>query len=376
MVYGHKIYAMKNIMFTLFVSFSFFASAQVGFKRKIQLVILFDTSNSMDGLINQAKSKIWTIVNQAGQLKCEGQSPLLEIALYDYGNQSLDARSQFIRLQTNFTNDLDLISSKLFGLSTNGGDEFCGAVIQKSMDELTWSSDKKDLKMIFIAGNEPFNQGPVAFKEACASAKSRGVTVSTIYCGDYQQGIREFWQDGATCSGGDYFNINSDQAISYIASPYDDQIKNLNSELNGTYISFGRDGLTKKKDQIEQDKNAESMNEAVLVERAMAKGNAYYWNGSWDLVDATTADSTRLDDLKEEELPAELKGKSKDEMNAFLVQKKADRQRIQNEIGTLSTQRDAYITDERKKTNSNEKDGFAESVNKSIQKFAISLGFE
>jgi hypothetical protein len=33
-------------------------------KRKIQLVILFDTSNSMDGLLEQAKSRLWEIVNE------------------------------------------------------------------------------------------------------------------------------------------------------------------------------------------------------------------------------------------------------------------------------------------------------------------------
>jgi len=34
-------------------------------KKKVQVAILFDTSNSMDGLIDQAKSRIWSIVNES-----------------------------------------------------------------------------------------------------------------------------------------------------------------------------------------------------------------------------------------------------------------------------------------------------------------------
>ena len=52
----------------------------------IQLAILLDTSNSMDGLINQAKSELWTIVNEfvayqsLGEFKLAGEiSPRAEL---------------------------------------------------------------------------------------------------------------------------------------------------------------------------------------------------------------------------------------------------------------------------------------------------------
>ncbi|MEZ5022383.1 MAG: hypothetical protein R2728_03810 [Chitinophagales bacterium] len=34
---------------------------------KIQIALLLDTSNSMDGLIEQAKGKLWSIVNEFGR---------------------------------------------------------------------------------------------------------------------------------------------------------------------------------------------------------------------------------------------------------------------------------------------------------------------
>ena len=106
---------MKNLaLFIGLISFSFLAQAQQN--RKIQLVILFDASNSMDGLLDQAKSKIWAIVNDASGLRYQGTTPVLEIAMYDYGNSGISAADNYVRMQTNFTTDLDLISAKLFEL--------------------------------------------------------------------------------------------------------------------------------------------------------------------------------------------------------------------------------------------------------------------
>ncbi len=367
---------MKKIIFAILTFSALFVNAQITPKRKIQLVILFDTSNSMDGLLNQAKSKIWSIVNESSKLSYQGVQPQLEIAMYDYGNQSLNAKDYWIRKQIDFTMDLDLVSSKLFGLTTNGGDEFCGAVIQKSLTELEWSKDKNDLKMIFIAGNEPFNQGPISYKEVCSMAKNKGVIVSTIFCGDYSEGVNTFWQDGATCSGGDYFNINSDKAIQYISTPYDQQIQEFNTKLNGTYISFGKQGYAKQLEQKNQDANAAGLDEVVLIERAKTKSSKNYVNTDWDLVDAVNADSTRIDNLKAEELPAALQGKSKEEITKYIEDKKIERENIQLEITKLSVEREKYIQAEKNKNNTSQEDDLGIAISKSIKKVALKNGFE
>lgn len=52
---------------------------------KIQVALLLDTSNSMDGLIEQAKSRLWNIVNTLTTLKYSGKTPTIEIALYNMG---------------------------------------------------------------------------------------------------------------------------------------------------------------------------------------------------------------------------------------------------------------------------------------------------
>ena len=209
-------------------------------KQTIKVALLLDTSGSMSGLINQAKAKLWEIVNELSYAKYGIKKPDLEIALYEYGNDGLSNEKGFIRKVLHFSNDLDEISEKLFSLTTNGGEEYCGQVIQTSLNELEWGKNKNDLRLIFIAGNEPFTQGKINYKDAIINAKEKDITINTIFCGDFRNGISGKWQDGATIGGGDYMTINHNKKIVHIVTPYDDEIIILNKKLNKTYIYYGR----------------------------------------------------------------------------------------------------------------------------------------
>jgi hypothetical protein len=81
---------------------------------KIKVALLLDTSNSMDGLIDQAKAQLWQIVNELSYAKCDEKSPNLEIALYEYGNDNLNADEGYLRQVIAFSDDLDEISKSLF----------------------------------------------------------------------------------------------------------------------------------------------------------------------------------------------------------------------------------------------------------------------
>src|SRR5262245_41831424 len=59
---------------------------------KIQAAILLDVSNSMDGLIEQAKAQLWNMVSVMGKTKCSGGTPQIEIALYEYGRDDNDQK--------------------------------------------------------------------------------------------------------------------------------------------------------------------------------------------------------------------------------------------------------------------------------------------
>ena len=50
-------------------------------KPLVQMAILLDTSGSMQGLIEQAKTQLWKIVNEMALAKRGGESPRLEVGL-------------------------------------------------------------------------------------------------------------------------------------------------------------------------------------------------------------------------------------------------------------------------------------------------------
>lgn len=317
-------------------------------KQFIKVALLLDTSNSMDGLIDQAKAQLWEIVNELSYAKCDDAKPNLQIALYEYGNDNLNGDEGFIRQVLPFSSDLDEISKQLFSLSTNGGNEYCGQVIQTSLKQLNWGNNQDDLKLIFIAGNEPFTQGKISYKDAAKLAVDKDVTVNTIFCGDYNQGISSYWKDGADLAHGDYMSINHNHNTTYVASPYDNKILQLNHKLNQTYVAYGSEGRQRMTLQSEQDANAETYSSANAVSRTVSKSSHLYKNDTWDLVDAEKKQSFKYEDLKDSDLPTELKGKSTAQIKTYVAEKSEEREKIQQEVQNLNEKRRVYILEHRK----------------------------
>jgi hypothetical protein len=316
--------------------------------KKIKLALLLDTSNSMDGLIDQAKSQLWTIVNELATAKCDGGKPQIQIALYEYGNDRLPASEGYIRLVTPLTNDLDKISQDLFGLKTNGGSEFCGQVIQTACKQLDWSQDGGDLQIIFIAGNEPFTQGSINYQASCAEAKRKNIVVNTIFCGDFQEGISTSWKNGADLTTGTYSSIEQNSKTVFIPSPYDDKIDQLNTQLNNTYIEYGHEGRKKKVAQMSQDMNAESYGAANKVNRAVSKSTYIYNNKSWDMVDAAEDESFDVTKVEKEELPDAMKNMNNEQKVNYVKEKTKEREKIKTEIQELSKKRLEFIAAKQK----------------------------
>ena len=334
----------------------------------VKIALLLDTSNSMDGLINQAKAQLWDIVNEFTYARCGTSRPSLQIALYQYGNDHLSPGEGYIQQVIGFTGDLDEISKQLFSLRTNGGEEYCGQVIHTSLKQLNWGKRKSDLRFIFIAGNEPFTQGKLDYRDAVAQAREKDIVINTIFCGDYQQGVRTMWQDGARRTGGDYMAIDHNREVVHIATPYDDIIIKLNARLNRTYISYGAAGTAKMAVQEEQDRNAMAMDREVAVKRAVSKSSSYYANASWDLVDASEAEGFNPADLNDEQLPAELKGKSPESIARFIRAKKSERKAIQEEIRAVNAKRDAYIASKASTDGGDLKNAMVKAIRKQAER--------
>lgn len=350
-----------------------------GTRPTVDVAILLDTSNSMDGLIDQAKRQLWTIVGQFAKAKKQGQTPSLRVALFEYGNNGLPASEGYIRQVVPLTDDLDKLSESLFALTTNGGDEYCGQVINEAITRLDWSSEPNGYKAIFIAGNEPFTQGSVSYQDACRRAIERGVVVNTIHCGGHQEGLRGMWQAGALLAEGEFFNINQDRAVVQIKCPQDEILIRLNTELNRTYLWYGdrTSRLERAANQVAQDGNASGLSSDVLAQRVAVKGCPSYSNRGRDLCDTWEADADILKNVKTEDLPEPLQKLSIVEREVYVREMVAKRAGVKKKIAELAAQRELHIAKERQRLAEETGDAtLGDAVVITIRKQLADAGFE
>jgi hypothetical protein len=315
------------------------------------LAILLDTSSSMDGLIDQTRNQLWQIVNEFSTAKKNGVTPILEIALFEYGNDGLAADSGYIRKLTGFTRELDKVSEGLFSLTTNGGSEYCGYVIKTAIEGLQWSRSEADVRSIFIAGNESFAQGPVDYRQVAKLALKYGITINTIHAGGHQVGIDGEWQSAALLAHGAYLSIDADQQVVHIAAPQDKELAELNARLNETYLPYGKDGAGNAQRQLEQDALSDRISAGLLAKRAKTKSSSFYSNASWDLVDALSEgemDEAELQRINDAQLPETMRGLSSAKKLDYVREKAQARDKIKSEIGKLSAQRDAFVAKARR----------------------------
>ncbi|MCB9845953.1 MAG: VWA domain-containing protein [Phycisphaeraceae bacterium] len=341
---------------------------------KIQLAILLDTSGSMDGLIEQAKAQLWSIVNELALARQGPQRPTLEVALYEYGKQSIPMEENQLRQILPFTADLDAVSLELFKLETNGGEEYCGAVIEAAVKGLQWSQRREDLKMIVIAGNEPFTQGGVDFHQSVPEAIARGIVVNTIFCGNEAEGISTGWQEGAQLADGQFSIIDQNAQVEHIPAPQDDELMSLSIELNTTYLGYGAHARAGVAAQTAAD--AAAPTPAVAAERANAKASHLYDNRTWDLVDAVREEGVEvLASIDEEALPDVMKDMDGQQRVLFIAENQQKRDDLAGRIQTLSQERDAFIAQERqRRAESGEALTFGQQLIKAIREQAQRVG--
>ena len=320
---------------------------------KIQAAILLDVSGSMNGLIEQAKSQLWNMVNVIDKVKCENGLPKIEIALYEYGNNTNDEAAGYLKQISAFTNDLNRLSNELNNLTTNGSEEYCGQVIYTSLLNLDWDTSAASYKVIFIAGNEDFLQGKISYTKACNEAKKKGVIVNTIYCGDRNQGIINHWNLGAECGNGSFTNIDQNAKEKQIPTPYDSSIFLLNQKINRTYITYGISGKESFEAFTQSDTvpmyDLKDVNKMVTYKVVKSNGRLFN-NSAWDLVDATEKDSSVINKVDMNTLADSLKSKSRDDLKQILDTKIADRNVIRKQIAEMNAKRDAHIMAEKAKS--------------------------
>lgn len=333
----------------------------------IQIAILLDTSGSMSGLIEQAKSQIYDIIIETSKANKDNKSAYIEVALFEYGKSTVPAHQGHVKMLSPFTGDFDKLSLELFNLQTNGGEEYAGRAIMESASKLRWSRHKDDLKIILIAGNESFSQGFTRYDDAINYAKDKSIIVNTMFCGDYEKGKYLEWENGALLSGGAYLNINHNDAVEHIESPYDDEINQLGYALNKTYRSYRAEG---KQTQEMLDSVSGDKSKAALTSRNLAKASKSYDSKSWDMVGLFS--NSKEEALIVAKKSEEFKELSEEDIQKKLAESLEERKKIQEKINNLKLKREEYVKGIKSAKN---KDTFGNKLISEIREKAIEKGY-
>jgi Mg-chelatase subunit ChlD len=326
----------------------------------IDVAFCLDTTGSMSGLIEGAKQKIWTIVNTVNSAQ---PKPVLRIALVGYR----DRGDEFVTRKFDFTSDLETMYTHLRDFSAGGGGdtpEDVNRALNDAVNGLQWSQEPAALKIVYLVGDAPphmdYQEG-YDYRSITKIAERRGIIVNTVQCGSID-GTREVWQEIARMAEGKYAAIDQSGGMVAIASPYDEELSKLSSDLNHTYVAYGIEGGRMVAAQEANDRDAESRAPASAAERAASKAGGLYRNESWDLVDAVNNKNVDLDKLKPSDLPEDLKTMDTKQQREYLEQKSRERQQLQAKIQDLSKRRDAYVDGKLKASGKKTADGFDAQV--------------
>jgi uncharacterized protein YegL len=309
-----------------------------GERPRVDIVFALDTTGSMGGLIEGAKTKIWEIARKAQ----EGQpAPEVRIGLVAYRDQGDD----YVTQVTPLTSDLDSIYTKLTAFRAGGGGDGPEHVL-KGLDEAVssqWSTDPRAVRLVYLVGDAPphfdYHDG-ITLDSFLAKARQNGVRVSAIRCGA-DSATLSAWTNIAQKTDGEVASIEQQGGVVAVTTPYDAELARLNAALARTEVHYGSD------DEQKEAKRVVDTNMAAPAAAQADRAGFYATRGAGGVATPTkkdlTADSTKLGSLNASDLPPEMKNLSAEDRAKFIEGKKKEREAILGQISQLNSQRTAHL---------------------------------
>ena len=334
-------------------------------KPQVEVVFCLDTTGSMGGLIDGAKQKIWSIVNQIASGR---PAPEIKVGLVAFR----DKGDAYVTKVFDLTTDLDEVHKNLQGFQAQGGGdtpESVNQALNESVTKIKWTKDDNTLRIVFLVGDAPPHmdyKDDVKYPETCKLAAAHGILINTVLCGNDGE-AKKHWQEICAKAGGTFAQIAQDGGVKQIETPYDKELAQINGNLLRTNVCYG----------LEMDRKAgEAKNAAAKALPAAggvaadsagfrAKGGRLAAN---DLLDDLKEKKVRLEDVKGDQLPEELRKMKPEERKAHVEKLQKERDELKKKALELDKKRLEFIA--RKETEEKGKDGFDNQILETLRKQA------
>jgi len=336
-------------------------------KPQVEVVFCLDTTGSMGGLIEGAKQKIWSIVNQIASGR---PTPDVKVGLLAYR----DRKDTYVTKLFELTTDLDEVHKNLKEFKADGGGdtpESVNQALNESVVKFKWSKDKDTLRIIFLVGDAPPHMDyadDVKYPETCKLAAAQGILINTVLCGGDGE-AKKVWQDVCAKAGGTFAQIAQDGGVQVVETPFDKELAELNGKLVKTNVCYG----------LEKDRPAGADKKAAAEALPGAGGVAADSAGfrskasriaANDLLDDLNEGKIKLGDVKEDQLPDELKKMKPEERKAHVEKLQKERDELKKKALELDKKRLDFIAKKLAEDKGKAKDGFDNQILETLRKQA------
>jgi hypothetical protein len=323
-------------------------------KPVVEVAFVLDTTGSMSGLIEGAKRKIWSIATSIVDENPDAEVKLGLVAYRDIGDD-------YVTKSFDLTTDIqDLYANLLETKARGGGDwpESVNEALDVAVNKLHWSEGRESCRIVFLVGDAPPHMDyaqDTKYPKTLAVARQKDIIVNAVQAGDARD-TAQVWREIADRGNGRYIPIPQDGGqLVVIETPFDDEIIILQNEINRTVVPYGPPALQKR-----TENKARQLSEVAAAAPASASDMASYINkrakasseavtGGGDLVGDIAAGRTRLDSVKDDELPDSLRRLDAAQRAAELESRLKTRNAVNEKLAALVKKRDAYVVAQRDK---------------------------
>jgi hypothetical protein len=319
----------------------------------VEVAFVLDTTGSMGGLIEGAKRKIWSIATSVLDCNPEADIRMGLVAYRDIGDD-------YVTRTFDLTTDIQGLYGNLLELRAQGGGDWPESVneaLDVAVNKLHWTSGGDVRRIVFLVGDAPPHMDyaqDTKYPVTLAVAKQKDIIVNTVQAGDARDTER-VWRDIAQNGNGRFIPIPQDGGhVVTIETPYDDEIIILQNKINGTVIPYGPRALQKRtEDQTRQLAKVAAAAPSTASEMAsfINKRSSYTSEAvtGGDLVSDVAAGRQKLERVKDDELPDNLRALKPEQRLAEVNTQMKNRSALNEKLAALVAKRDAYVSSQRDK---------------------------
>jgi hypothetical protein len=323
-------------------------------KPAVEVAFVLDTTGSMTGLIEGAKRKIWSIATAIVDTNPDADIRMGLVAYRDIGDD-------YVTKTFDLTTDIQDLYANLLELKARGGGDWPESVneaLDVAVNKLHWTLGSDTRRIVFLVGDAPPHMDyaqDTKYPITLAVAKQKDIIVNAVLAGNAQDTER-VWRDIAQSGNGRFIPIPQDGGrVVIIETPYDEDIIILQKQINGTVIPYGSRALQKHT----EDKTLQ-LSKVAAAAPAQASEMASYLNkrakvsseaitGDGDLVSDVAAGRKKLDAVKDDELPDNLRALKPEQRVEALNKQMQQRDALNQKLATLVAKRDRFVAEQRDK---------------------------